>query len=154
MKKIFSTIVCLLCATIFINSAAIAVTVPQNTPVKVALKRHKSQRTISSANQLNAIITQNVYIEGKKVFAKNTPAIIHVALNDKAKFFCKGGTLILKGVTTTDVSGEERKLSLYKEFKGEDAPDSMKFLIFKKGQNVILYPTDIMVAKTKKPFSI
>jgi len=95
MKKIFLSIICLLCVAIFTNNTAFAVTVPANTPVKVALKRHKSQRTISSANQLQAVITKNVYINGQKVFAKNTPAIIHVALNDKAKFFCKGGTLIV-----------------------------------------------------------
>ena len=154
MKKIFFTLVCLLCTALLVDTTAFAVTVPKNTPVKVALKRHKSQRTISSANQLQAVITKNVYINGQKVFAKNTPAIIHVTLNDKAKFFCKGGTLILKGVTTTDVKGEERKLNLYKEFKGEDAPDSMKILIFKKGQNVTLYPTDMMTARTQKAFSL
>lgn len=128
------------------------VSVPKNTEVILSLKRKKSQRTISDEMTLKAIIKKDVYVDGVLVFAKGDEAKIHVIENDKAKFFCKGGTLVLDGAWAYDASGRKRDLSMYKKFKGEDAPAIAKILIFKKGQNVMIYPHDIFKTTTTETF--
>lgn len=148
MKKIF----CLVLMLLFATPSFASITVPKDTKVKIALKRKKSQKTISDEYTLIAVVREDVFIKGQKVFALNDKAKINVSINDKAKFLGKGGTLVLDGGYVTDTKGETHSFNLHKEFKGENAPFIAKFIFFKKGQNVVLYPKDVFEVTTTETF--
>ncbi len=148
MKKIF----CLILLLFFAMPAFAEITVPKDTKVKISLKRKKSQKTISDEYTLVAVIKEDVYVKGKKVFAVNDRAKINVSVNDKAKFLGKGGTLVLDGGYVTDTKKVKHNFKFYKEYKGENAPFIAKIIFFKKGQNVVLYPHDEFEVTTTESF--
>ena len=137
-----------------VSTIAEAVTVPKDTKVLLVMNRKKSQRTISSANKLNVIIKNNVYINNKLVFKKGDSAVIYVKENQKAKFFCKGGKLVLSGGYVTDVNKIKHDVSFSREYTGKNAPWIAKLIIFKKGQNVVIPITEEFPVTTEFDFKL
>ena len=148
MKKIF----CLILILLFATPTFATVVVPKDTKVKIALKRKKSQKTISDEYTLVAVVKEDVFVKGQKVFALNDKAKINVSVNNKAKFLGKGGTLVLDGGYVTDTKGEKHNFKLHKEYNGANAPFIAKIIFFKKGQNVVLYPSEIFEVTTTEAF--
>lgn len=148
MKKLL----CLLSILSFLTTSAFAQTVPAGTEIVLRLKRHKSQRTMHS--KLNAIVKKDVYIDDKLVFAANDKAEIYILKNNKAKFFGRGGTLILSGGMVYDVNGKAHDVEIQEQYTGKNAPFLAKLLIFKKGQNVVIYPSQNFVVKLSQKFKI
>ena len=148
MKKLL----CLLSILSFLTTSAFAQTVPAGTEIVLGLKRHKSQRTMHS--KLNAIVKKDVYINDKLVFAANDKAEIYILKNSKAKFFGRGGTLILSGGMVYDVNGKAHDVEIQEQYTGKNAPFLAKLLIFKKGQNVVIYTSQNFVVKLSQKFKI
>lgn len=135
----------------YTNKNTKTVTVPQKTKVTISLKRKKSQKTINNMT-LVAIIKEDVYVNGKLVFKEDDIAKINVEVNEKAKFLGKGGTLILNGGYATDAKGKKRKINFYKEYKGKDETSFLKYIFFKKGENITLYTNEEFEVTTKETF--
>lgn len=148
MKKLL----CLLSILSLLTTAAFAATVPAGTEIVLGLKRHKSQRTMHS--KLNAIVKKDVYIDNKLVFAANDKAEIYILENNKAKFFGRGGTLILSGGVVYDINGKAHDVEIKEQYTGKNAQFLAKLLIFKKGQNVVIYPSQNFVVKLNQKFKI
>lgn len=148
MKKLL----CFISILSLLTASSLAATVPAGTEIVLGLKRHKSQRTMHS--KLNAIVKKDVYVNDKLVFAKNSKAEIYILKNKKARFFGRGGTLILSDGIVYDVNGSAHDVEILEQYTGKNTPFIAKFLIFKKGQNVVIYPSQDFVVKLSQKFKI
>ncbi len=148
MKKLL----CFILILSLLSATAFSVEVPAGTEIVLGLKRHKSQRTMHS--KLNAIVKEDVYVNGRLVFVKNSKAEIYILNNKKARFFGRGGSLSLSDGVVYDVNGREHDVKIFEQYTGKNAPFIARFLIFKKGQNVVIYPSQNFVVKLSQKFKI
>lgn len=153
MKKIIC-LLSLFCFSVFPCFASVVV--PEGTEVVLHLKKQKSQRTMTDSREysLRANVMNDVYINKQKIFSTGDKAKINIKKNNKAKFFGKGGTLILDGGYIIGKDNKKYFLNLHEEYTGKNTCWLAKILIFKKGQNVVLSPSSKIIAKTATEYKI
>jgi len=117
MKR-FISLICLL--TFLANALPVySLTVKENLELTLTPVNVTSTEYISTYD-IPAVIKDDVFYKGVKVFKSGDKAILKIADHDRNGAWGKGGRLFLSGGYAYDSKGNKVKISFTRQIKGED----------------------------------
>lgn len=122
MKKLF---VCILLLT-FINMIGIApaycvsVNVKEGMRVPIVITYLKTSKNTIAGEKINAVIQDDIKLNGVLVFKKNGLAVLNVADVKRSGFIGIPGEMVLIGGKIADANGEEHNIEFQHTITGEE----------------------------------
>lgn len=138
MKKILILTLSLL--TLYFNTGLVYATeVPAGTTIPVALTNTINSDSLNDGDVVSVTVTDDVYIDNKKVFAKDTQGIAYVEKAEHTSHHGGAGMIRVRDGQLIDINHKKHKVQITMDAKGKSKRPSSIFLSI-IGVLVILIP--------------
>ena len=151
MNKITKLLTCLLLAINIstINLIALAktnkISIPRNLKVPVVFKYAISSEELQKGSKIRFSVAENVYIEKKLLFKKDSDGIAYVDSAKKRRIFGRGGKIKIEHGNIRDIYGNMHTLKLSLVFKGRNRKSAVLVPLVAAGAATLIFPVAAVV---------
>lgn len=129
------------------------IVVPKDTAVTLGVKKVTTSKRIKSTYEIKAIIQEDLYINNQLIFRLGDKAVLRVKSYEKARFWGKGGKIVLSGGYAYDINKVKHQLALQAEYTGKDDKGIKRIIPFNKGEQAIILPSEELVGRVVHTFN-
>lgn len=120
MKRILSLFLLITFLNMCTPIYAKTIEVKSGTSIPVTVKTEYTSKNVEAGQRINAIIDDNVKIDGVIVFKKGDNATLNISNVKKAYFVGLPGYMEIFEGSVTDINGEKHPIYINQEIKGEE----------------------------------
>jgi hypothetical protein len=119
MKKIIALFLMFAFCNVY-SPVLAAVKVKSNTVVPITLEKMETSKTVIAGGTINAIVAEDVLVDGVKVFQEGDKAFLNVINVKKAGFVGIPGEMTISGGKVFDTKGVAHRVDYISQIEGEE----------------------------------
>ncbi len=144
MKKLFSLLAALIIGLLPLNAIA------ESIPIALRITETVDSETLDPKTGISAELVSDVFVDGKTLFKKGSPARIYTKTVTKRARMGKGGFIEARKATITDINGNEHLVNTRLKVQGQDK-DWIIPTVMLCTLSIILIPVDLVGLKKGYP---